>query len=75
MGDFLAGWIHGNFESWDKSKLFYRFYPSPQARHTVLVIHGFGEHSGRYEKFPARMPGLRAQWAVMDLRGMGASGA
>lgn len=74
MGDSLAGWIHGHFESWDKTKMFYRFYPNPKARHTVLILHGFGEHSGRYEKFPERMPGLAAQWAVMDLRGMGASG-
>lgn len=73
MTDFSKGWEQGSFESWDKTKLFYRFYPDPKANHTVLVLHGFGEHSGRYAKFPARMPGLHAQWAVMDLRGMGAS--
>ena len=73
MADFLTGWISDHFDSWDKTKLFYRFFPSPKARHTVLVIHGFGEHSGRYVKFPERMSGLAVQWAVMDLRGMGAS--
>ncbi len=74
MAEIVKEWDQGYFESWDKTRLFYRFYPSPKARHTVLVVHGFGEHSGRYEKFPGRMSGLAVQWAVMDLRGMGASG-
>jgi alpha-beta hydrolase superfamily lysophospholipase len=45
----------------------------PGARHTVIMLHGYGEHSGRYEKFPGKMGRLSAQFAVMDLRGMGRS--
>lgn len=67
-------WVRGEFESWDGTKMFYRFFRCAKARHTVLLIHGFGEHSGRYEKFPERMPRLGVQWAIMDLRGMGQSG-
>ena len=37
------------------------------------MLHGYGEHSNRYEKFPERMKGLSAQFAVMDFRGMGRS--
>jgi len=37
------------------------------------MLHGYGEHSGRYEKFPGKMGRLDAQFAVMDLRGMGHS--
>jgi alpha-beta hydrolase superfamily lysophospholipase len=37
------------------------------------MLHGYGEHSGRYMKFPERMPGLSAQLAIMDFRGMGKS--
>jgi len=66
-------WIQDHFKSWDGTKIFYRFYPMPKARHTVIMLHGYGEHSGRYEKFPGKMGGLSAQFAVMDLRGMGRS--
>jgi len=66
-------WFRGHYQSWDGAKMFYRFYPVPGARHTVIMIHGYGEHSGRYEKFPERMKKLSAQFAVMDLRGMGQS--
>jgi len=37
------------------------------------MLHGFGEHSGLYEKFPSRMERLSAQFAIMDHRGMGQS--
>lgn len=73
MSDVRTGWIQDSFKSFDGTKIFYRFYPVPGARHTVILIHGYGEHSGRYEKFSAKMQGLCAQFAVMDLRGMGRS--
>ena len=66
-------WLQDHFKSWDGTKIFYRFYPAPGARHTVIMLHGYGEHSGRYEKFPVSMGRLSAQFAVMDLRGMGRS--
>lgn len=68
-----AKWDQLFLKSWDGTKLFYRFFPLPGARHTVIIIHGYGEHSGRYEKFPDRMMGLSAQFVVLDLRGMGRS--
>ncbi|MFA5158952.1 MAG: lysophospholipase [Candidatus Omnitrophota bacterium] len=69
----LTGWIQDHFKSWDGTKIFYRFYPVSGARHVVIMLHGYGEHSGRYEKFPDRMGCLPAQFAVMDFRGMGQS--
>jgi alpha-beta hydrolase superfamily lysophospholipase len=66
-------WTHDHFRSWDGAKIFYWFYPLPGARHTVIMLHGYGEHSGRYEKFPEKMQGISAQFAVMDFRGMGRS--
>jgi alpha-beta hydrolase superfamily lysophospholipase len=74
MSDSLKPWLTDHFNSWDGTKIFYRFYPVPGARHTVIILHGYGEHSGRYEKFPAKMGRLSAQFAVMDFRGMGQSG-
>lgn len=70
----LTGWTQDRFKGRDGTEIFYRFYPAPGARHTVILLHGYGEHSGRYEKFPAKMGKLSAQFAVMDLRGMGCSG-
>jgi alpha-beta hydrolase superfamily lysophospholipase len=67
------GWIQDSFSSWDGTRIFYRFYPLPGARHTAIMVHGYGEHSGRYEKFPEKMKDLSAQFAVLDLRGMGRS--
>ncbi len=69
----MSGWVETSFRSWDGTRIFYRFFPSFGARHTVIMVHGFGEHSGRYERFPTQMKGLVAQFAVMDLRGMGRS--
>jgi len=66
-------WIQDHFKTRDGIKIFYRFYPALAARHTVIMLHGYGEHSGRYEKFPEKMKGLSAQFAVMDFRGMGRS--
>ncbi|MFH1799782.1 MAG: lysophospholipase [Candidatus Omnitrophota bacterium] len=69
----LTGWIQGHFKGRDGTKIFYCFYPAPGARHTVIMLHGYGEHSGRYEKFPGKMGRLSAQFAMMDFRGMGRS--
>jgi alpha-beta hydrolase superfamily lysophospholipase len=66
-------WLQDYFKSRDGTKIFYRFYPAPGSRHTVIMLHGYGEHSGRYEKFPGKMERLSAQFAVMDFRGMGRS--
>lgn len=73
MADMKVEWIQDFFKSWDGTKIFYRFYPVRGARHTVILLHGYGEHSGRYKKFPESMRGLPAQFAVMDFRGMGRS--
>lgn len=73
MTDKKTGWAHEYFNSWNGTKLFYRFYPVSNARHTMIMLHGYGEHSGRYEKFPPSMRGVAAQFAIMDFRGMGKS--
>lgn len=61
------------FETRDKARLFYRFSPSANARHTLIMLHGYGEHSGRYEKFLEGLDTESLQLAVMDFRGMGLS--
>jgi alpha-beta hydrolase superfamily lysophospholipase len=34
----------------DGQQLFVRDWPHPQARDAVLIVHGLGEHSGRYQR-------------------------
>jgi alpha-beta hydrolase superfamily lysophospholipase len=43
-------------------------------RWTFVVVHGLGEHGGRYEPFAERFTPLGADVWVMDLRGHGRSG-
>src|SRR5580698_2447407 len=49
---------HSDNPAWltmpDGQKLFLRDWPNPSARDAVLIVHGLGEHSGRYEQL--------AQW-------------
>lgn len=54
-------------------RLFYRAWPVAPARGTVVVSHGYAEHSGRYEHVAAALNGAGfAVWAP-DHRGHGES--
>jgi alpha-beta hydrolase superfamily lysophospholipase len=57
----------------DGLKLQWREWPCDDARGTVLIVHGLGEHIGRYEHVAAQL--LRGGWHVVgyDQRGHGAS--
>ena len=61
------------FSADDGTKPFSRSLLADDARGELLVIHGLGEHSGRYEEFSAHA--LKAGWSVhlLDLRGHGRS--
>lgn len=58
----------------DGMNLFVRDWPLAAPRGSVLVVHGLGEHSGRYEAL-ARWLNDRGLWVrAADLRGHGQSG-
>lgn len=61
--------------SWakDGERLFYRFQPGLREKNPILLLHGHGEHSGRYLKFFSRLEGLQCPIAAFDLRGSGRS--
>ena len=62
------------FAARDGSPLLVRRWPEPhEARATVLLVHGLGDHSGRFEAVGNRL--LEADLVVdsFDLRGFGAS--
>jgi lysophospholipase len=54
-------------------RLAYRTWEKPNARAALVVIHGLGEHSGRYGDFGERMASLGISTYAMDLRGHGLS--
>jgi alpha-beta hydrolase superfamily lysophospholipase len=63
----------GFFLSGEKTKLFYRCYCPRDCRARLVILHGHGEHSGRYLKFFERLAPLQCMIAVMDFRGQGRS--
>lgn len=64
----------GFFETRDRVNLFYRFRAGSPERPLLLLLHGHGEHSGRYGKFFSRLEDLGLSMGIFDLRGNGQSG-
>jgi alpha-beta hydrolase superfamily lysophospholipase len=65
--------IAGEVASADGTKLAYRAWPTPNAVLTFAVVHGFGEHSARYERFASGMAAHGMSTYAVDLRGHGHS--
>ncbi len=57
----------------DGTSLEYRAWPRPGARGTFAVIHGLGEHSGRYAHFAGGMAEHGFATYAVDMRGHGKS--
>ena len=63
----------GLFWTRDGERLFYRFQAGFPDSPLLLLLHGHGEHSGRYLKFFNRLADLHFSMAVFDQRGCGRS--
>ena len=64
----------GSLSSPDGTRLAYRSWPATDAaRITFAVVHGLGEHSGRYERFARGMAPFGMSTFAVDLRGHGKS--
>jgi alpha-beta hydrolase superfamily lysophospholipase len=63
----------GSLKSADGTKLAYRAWPKPGADTTFAVVHGLGEHSGRYARFAEGMAKYGMSTYALDLRGHGES--
>ena len=68
-----AAVTRGSITSPDGTRLAYRAWPLPGARITFAVVHGHGEHSGRYERFARGMAAHGMATYAVDLRGHGES--
>ena len=54
-------------------RLFYRYYQVPGAKKCCLILHGHGEHSGRYEKMQTVLESEGISTAIFEYRGQGRS--
>lgn len=63
----------GFINSADSTRLAYRAWPAEGANRTFAVIHGLGEHAGRYERFARGMAKFHIGTYAIDLRGHGHS--
>ena len=65
--------LDGSVVAADGTKLEYRTWPRLGAPITFAVIHGLGDHSGRYSRFADGMAKLGFATFAVDLRGHGKS--
>lgn len=59
--------------SGDGTKLFARHWAAKHPHATLALVHGFGEHSGRYVDMASHLAGHGVQTVAIDLRGHGRS--
>ncbi len=63
----------GVVASADGTKIAYRAWPKPDAEITFAVVHGLGEHAGRYARFAEGVAQYGIGTYAVDLRGHGKS--
>jgi acylglycerol lipase len=63
----------GSLHSADGTKLFWRSWEVASPTATFAVVHGLGEHSGRYARFAEAMAARGYSTFAVDLRGHGQS--
>lgn len=63
----------GSIKSADGTRLAFRSWPKPGAQITFAVVHGLGEHAGRYARFADAMAEHGMSTFALDLRGHGES--
>jgi alpha-beta hydrolase superfamily lysophospholipase len=55
------------------TELFWRIWDAPRPRASLLLVHGLGEHSGRYDPFASALAHEGISVFAFDLRGHGRS--
>ncbi len=63
----------GFFQGENGIRLFYRYFGCPGSPEMLVLLHGHGEHSGRYQKFADILAEQKISIAVYDARGYGRS--
>ena len=63
----------GFFEGVGGLRLYYRAWELPRARAAIAVVHGLGDHGGRYDAVAHRLAAYGFSTFALDLRGHGLS--
>jgi lysophospholipase len=63
----------GGIEGVGRIRLHYRTWEASTPRAAIIIVHGLGEHSGRYDHFATRMAAYGFSCYAIDLRGHGLS--
>jgi alpha-beta hydrolase superfamily lysophospholipase len=64
---------HGYLEGVGRLRIHYRTWEAARPVAGLIVVHGLGDHIGRYEEFADAMAGHRVSTFGLDLRGHGMS--
>ena len=68
-------WSEHRFVSHDETPIFFRaLTPSSATKTAMIVVHGMGEHGGRYTAFAEHLASAGIASYLPDLRGFGQSG-
>lgn len=68
-------WSEHRFISTDETAIFYRrFNTEEPVKAVIIMVHGMGEHGGRYRRLGEYLAGLEIASVIPDLRGFGHSG-
>lgn len=74
-GSAPAAWTEHRFLSFDATPIFYlRLKPASEPKAVVILVHGLGEHAGRYRLTAEYFSGVGCDVWAADLRGFGKSG-
>lgn len=65
--------IQGSFKSSDGLELFYQKWTANEVRGVVVIAHGLGDHSSRYQHLLDQMAGTGVSFYALDHRGHGRS--
>ena len=67
--------MNDSFVTVDRKKMFFQSWsPSGEPEMVIALIHGLGEHSGRYRHWAEKFFWIKVAFAAFDLRGHGLSG-
>lgn len=63
----------GYFKAKDGTELYYKLWQNPDAKNVCILIHGYGNHSSRYQELVELLSDLPYSFYSFDLRGQGRS--
>jgi len=67
-------WGEGCFEGYGGVEIYYQYWRPDEPIASMVLVHGFGEHSGRYDYMGRYFAGLGLASYALDHRGHGKSG-